>query len=150
MRKLLLERFQCFCTALVCSVVCCVLAFDSTCKYLLFQHKQHSDNYIDQPEQERVYGVHTFYRQEIERILKEQTNTTPSTILSILIKNRNNTDMSYDQSIPLPTQQLFMSVVRSVCHLCTYSTGMRYFRQTTKRLSSSKTFCLSKQERSKA
>ena len=45
-----------------------VLSKNSTCKYLLFQHKQHSDKYIDQPEQDRVYGVHTFYRQEIERI----------------------------------------------------------------------------------
>lgn len=71
-------------------------------KYFVYQYNKHLDKFIEKPVKQFVYGFHSFYQDEITRILNEN-NVEPLTILKILIKNQSDPQKKYDKSIPLPS-----------------------------------------------
>ena len=49
------------------------------------------------------HGIHYFYKEEINKIIKDESGKTPFVILKVITKRRADGDERYSPEYPLPT-----------------------------------------------
>ena len=49
------------------------------------------------------HGIHYFYKEEINKIIKDESGKTPFVILKVITKRRADGDEGYSPEYPLPT-----------------------------------------------